>query len=358
MKKISVIVPVYNAEKWLEKCIDSLLEQTFPNLEILLLDDESSDKSAEICVRYAHREPSVRFFPSTGHEGVSASRNRGLAEALGEYILFADADDFLPSKNSISLLYQKAEKEKADITEGNYCRELQGKICDAVRHDLNREDDRESQDFRFRGFFSNGILSYVWAKLYRADFLRKNQITFEPLDYAEDKLFNFQCYEKNASYAFLSENVYCYRKNPDSNSNGYHKDFNKTWMKIAQNFSEQLHRDGREDYGDLTALTIAFAIFFSAKQEYEYRGKSTAVIRSVIAQYNQDPLTHSELKKIADGQYCSKIHSPFWKYGLRLFCRFTVNKWYFPLAAGIRMLIDGKADRALSSTGKSAEKLG
>lgn len=356
MKKISVIVPVYNAEKWLQKCIDSLLEQTFPDLEILLLDDASSDKSAEICRRYAQKEPSVRFFLSTGHEGVSASRNRGLAKAVGEYILFADADDFLPSKNSILLLYQKAEEEKADITVGNYCRELQGKICDAARHGLNRQDDRESQNFRFRGFFSNGILSYVWAKLYRTDFLRKNQITFETLDYAEDKLFNFQCYEKNASYAFLAENVYCYRKNPNSNSNGYHNDFDKTWMKIAQNFNEQLHRDGRENYGDLTALTIAFAIFFSAKQEYEYRGKSTAVIRRVLRQYNQYPLTRSKLKKIADGQYCSEIHSAFWKYGLRLFCRFTINKWYFLLAVGIRMLIDGKADQTLSSTGKSAEK--
>ena len=92
--KISVIVPVYNVEKYLHKCIDSILVQTFTDFELLLIDDGSTDKSGDICDEYAVKDARVRVF-HTENRGVSAARNHGLREASGDWICFVDSDDWV-----------------------------------------------------------------------------------------------------------------------------------------------------------------------------------------------------------------------------------------------------------------------
>ena len=92
--QISVIVPVYNAEKWLRRCVDSILAQTFTDFELLLIDDGSTDGSPAICDEYAQRDSRIKVFYQK-NSGVSAARNSGLDHARGEWILFVDADDYL-----------------------------------------------------------------------------------------------------------------------------------------------------------------------------------------------------------------------------------------------------------------------
>ena len=92
--KISVIVPVYNAEKYLQRCIDSILNQTFPNFELLLIDDGSKDQSGEICDEYAKKDSRVKVFHKE-NGGVSSARNVGIDNAVGEYICFCDSDDWV-----------------------------------------------------------------------------------------------------------------------------------------------------------------------------------------------------------------------------------------------------------------------
>ena len=93
--KISIIIPVYNAEKTLYKCLESLILQKYKNIEIILINDKSTDKSEEICIEFARKYNFIKYISNQNNLGVSATRNRGLQEATGEYIMFVDSDDWV-----------------------------------------------------------------------------------------------------------------------------------------------------------------------------------------------------------------------------------------------------------------------
>lgn len=116
MAQIGVIVPLYNVEKYLCKCIDSILDQTFQDFELILIDDGSTDMSGEICDQYAEKNKNILVIHME-HGGVSAARNRGLEENTNEYIVFVDADDFI-DPFFLEILYYTAERKRADIVFG------------------------------------------------------------------------------------------------------------------------------------------------------------------------------------------------------------------------------------------------
>ena len=119
---VSIIVPVYKAEAYLHRCVDSLLAQTFTDFEVLLIDDGSPDRSGEICDDYARKDARVRVFHQT-NGGVSVARQRGLDEALGEYTIHADPDDWV-EPDMLEELYRKAKEDDADMV-----------ICDFYTND-------------------------------------------------------------------------------------------------------------------------------------------------------------------------------------------------------------------------------
>ena len=112
--RISVIVPVYNVARWLAEAVDSLLAQTYGNIEVVLVDDGSTDGSGRICDRYSDYDSRVRVF-HTANNGLSAARNFGLSKITGEYVFFMDADDFI-APDVLVLLYERALSENADLT--------------------------------------------------------------------------------------------------------------------------------------------------------------------------------------------------------------------------------------------------
>lgn len=117
--KISVIVPVYNVEKYLRRCIDSILAQTFTDFELLLIDDGSKDSSGEICDEYARNDERVRVFHKE-NGGVSSARNLGLDNAKGEWVSFVDADDIIYS-NNLDILFEVARNNPTiNFVIGNY----------------------------------------------------------------------------------------------------------------------------------------------------------------------------------------------------------------------------------------------
>lgn len=113
MSKVSVIVTVYNTEKYIEQCINSLINQTYENIEIILIDGGSTDKTPEICRKYESKYKNIRLVQKE-NEGVSSARNRGIIEATGDYILFVDGDDWVES-NTIETLVWLEEENEADI---------------------------------------------------------------------------------------------------------------------------------------------------------------------------------------------------------------------------------------------------
>ena len=115
-EKISVIVPVYNIEKYLRKCIDSILSQTYENIEVILVDDGSTDNCGAICDEYAKIDPRIIVIHKK-NAGVSAARNTGIMQCIGEYVFFVDSDDYLPI-DSIEKLYNSINEYEADISIG------------------------------------------------------------------------------------------------------------------------------------------------------------------------------------------------------------------------------------------------
>ena len=120
-KKVSIIIPVYNQEKYLDKCINSVIRQSYDDLECILVDDGSTDNSPEICDKYEKKDDRIKVFHQP-NSGVSKARNVGLANAKGEWITFADSDDYL-EQHAFQTYIDAAIKYQADVVRGGYFRE-------------------------------------------------------------------------------------------------------------------------------------------------------------------------------------------------------------------------------------------
>lgn len=351
--KISVIIPVYNAEKYLNQAIESILMQSYKNWEMLLSINRSEDRSMEIAQEYVREHENIQLIINE-ERGIGRARNRGVEMACGEYILFMDADDYLPDENVFQRYINIAEKIDTDIIVSNYARLWDGKLLPAADHSTFSMFNRDSEEFRFRGFFSVGTLSYVWGKLYRKSFLDQNKLSFSEYPYAEDKLFNMQCYICGAKYGFVEQIGNIYRKNEDSVSYKYNPESSKCWLGIAQtlkNWMEETDRDS-EKYEGLIQYTVFFASFFDAKMEYQKRWKSVWIIWRVLRRYGKDPLGRECFTKLA----CDKKRIPYlkqrvWRILIKGFSRGMKWQCYLALSFGIKQLIKRRVDEKMSDTG-------
>lgn len=211
---ISIIVPVYNAEPYLDNCLDSIAAQTWENLEVWLVDDGSTDASPALCDARAAADSRFHVLHQA-NAGVSAARNAALERATGQYLQFVDGDDYLPSA-ATERLARTAGATGADLVIGRFWRvagtrkALQGHIRrDGVftRREFAEEMLKAPANFYY------GVL---WNKLYRRDLIRMAQIRFENVVFAEDQLFNTRYLQAAQRFAAIDEAVYCYIQNPQS----------------------------------------------------------------------------------------------------------------------------------------------
>lgn len=350
-RKISVIMPVYNAGKYLEEAIDSIAMQQNIEWELILVDNCSTDRSFEICRKYAGIDSRIRLFREK-QQGISYARNTGYLHAEGAYIMYVDADDRLPDSRVLERFARVIESEDADIAVCNYRRLWNGKELPAADHMEFSKKDRNTEDFRFQGFFSVGTLSYVWGKLYRRSFLEQNQIRFGNYEYAEDKMYNLACYIAGASYAFVRECGYIYRKNDDSVSFRYKKNSWKCWIQIASDVDDWIRKyECVQAYKNLEAYLLFFAAFFDAKMEYTKHHRARKAVKQLLYHYAKDPLGKECYKQLAFGHRYSDISSSFWKLMMRGFSVGMCWHMFGILSLGIQLLIDWRIDERLSDTG-------
>lgn len=211
---ISVIIPVYNAEPFLAKCIDSLLAQTYPDMEILLIDDGSTDTSPTICDCYAAADARVRVIHQK-NAGVGAARNAGLDAAKGAYIAFVDADDYvLP--DYLETLQRDMIEQDVDIVYCNYRELYQGQPVNRIGYralEKRRIADRNI----YYADMVDGKECYsicIWAALYRRTLLET--IRFTSLPFGEDCVFNFEMLTRAKSVYLDTYIGYCYVRNDNS----------------------------------------------------------------------------------------------------------------------------------------------
>ena len=187
MCMISVIVPVYNVEKYLRRCVDSIINQTYRNLEIILVDDGSPDKSGEICDEYAKQDSRIKVIHKK-NGGVSSARNAGITAASGEYIMFVDSDDYIDS----GMLSDMVLKIPCDIV----CCGQKYLTSNGVIIGSSSMESYEKVDMNtFIGYYycdaeKLNLISNSWSKLYLKSIIDSNNIKFDNgLSFAEDSLF-------------------------------------------------------------------------------------------------------------------------------------------------------------------------
>ncbi len=208
---VSIIVPVYKAEKWLHRCVDSILAQTMEDFELLLIDDGSPDRSGEICDEYAAKDSRVRVFHKE-NGGVSSARNLGLDNAQGEWISFVDADDWV----EVDYLAGLTENLDADFITGGM-RDTQGNVCVTENRLYSNVDIREFIEQHNGGCF----VRVVWGKLLRREIIEKNRIRFdEKIRFGEDTIFNKQVLLYSDTVRIVNFKGYIYYFDEDFFENG------------------------------------------------------------------------------------------------------------------------------------------
>lgn len=207
---VSIIVPVYNAVKTLQRTIDSIQEQSYRDFELLLVDDGSTDSSKEICCRNAEKDFRIRVFSQT-KSGVAVARNRGIDEAKGEFLLFVDADDYL-LPNYIENIVRYANQYEFIVSDASLCIG-EYHLKKAVKHrgkgDLRVSASSVSQIASLISCFDMRTMSTVWNKVFRKSIVDKYSIRFVNIQ-AEDILFVFDYFLHISSVAIVSMCGYVY----------------------------------------------------------------------------------------------------------------------------------------------------
>ena len=203
---ISIIVPVYNIESKLPRCIDSILKQTNPNFELLLVDDGSSDRTGEICDTYAkNNQRIIALHKKNG--GVSSARNVGILHASGDYIVFVDGDDFIAED-----YLEKLQLTEEDLTVGSALyTDPDGNVTGVARSEKNLvEQVSVSNMVRW---FEHGSLYSVWTSMFRSSIIKEANLEFdEKTTRGEDTIFMFEYVERCKQVRFVENNVYYYVK--------------------------------------------------------------------------------------------------------------------------------------------------
>lgn len=220
---ITVIIPIYNVEKYLLRCLESVRNQTYHNLEVILINDGSTDGSGEIADKYVEKDARFHSY-HLNNSGVSKARNHGLKQAKGEYVTFVDSDDFV-AKEYVAHLYEAAICNDTKISICEHYLSNDVNICEySIAKRKNSIAIDVLTDFNYTGKYYH---ISVWAALFHCSCL-EGLLFDESLFIGEDMLFFAEAMKKCERIAYLEEELYVYIKNPESATNGGYSEKKKT----------------------------------------------------------------------------------------------------------------------------------
>ena len=290
MISVSVIVPVYNAERYLERCVNSIFAQTFTDYELILVDDGSTDGSGKMCDDYAQSNPQVCVNHQT-NQGVSAARQKGLDAANGQYVIFADPDDWV-EPTMLKELFEVAINNDADVV-----------ICDFWINSSEVTGDRKyqnpralSSDSLLRQLISRELHGFTWNKLYRSSCLRKYHVTFpQGINYCEDLWFNCKLFfNQDVKVAYLKKAFYHY--DYYSNSSGLSRKLSSKSVKDYLSFIDFIHDELQESkFRDelamlrFNAIRLAFRSDCSSSEFYSIFPERSKEFRKILSSSSDMP---------------------------------------------------------------------
>lgn len=207
---ISVIIPVYNVEKYLNVCIQSIVKQTYKNLEIILIDDGSSDQSPKICDNWVKNDSRIRVIHQD-NQGAAMAKNQGLEIASGDLITFVDSDDCI-KENAYERLYQLMQEQHCDIVECNYqCFEKEIVVEKTLKEKIEICTDLKALEYLID---NSKIKQVVWNKLYKKEVV--GNIRFPKGRYIDDEFWTYKVLDQASKVCITNEKLYFYRQHSSS----------------------------------------------------------------------------------------------------------------------------------------------
>lgn len=311
MYQISVIVPVYKSEKFIESCVDSILNQTYKNIEVILVDDGSPDSCPQVCDQYAMKDSRVRVLHKE-NGGVSTARNAGLDIARGEYISFVDSDDYL-EPHMYEVMLSKAILYECDVV-----------MCDCIKDYTNwseiythniragfyNQDQLEKEYYHhllmmenveYPATISNGVI--LWKSS-----LNVSEMRYEPgIRYSEDLLFGAKLvYRAKSFYYMKGEAYYHYVMNADSVSHTYAPDKWNDYIKLYTRIKETFGKNEKFDFSHQIDLCLLFFVYNTLGDIYKAdllrenkKKKIKSILRTpeVISMFKRLRVTNLQISK-------------------------------------------------------------
>lgn len=278
MKRITVIIPVYNAENNISKCLDSIVIQLSEEDELLLIDDGSTDNSYNILCGYEKNYPFIRVIKQE-NIGVANTRNRGIYEAKGKYICFIDNDDYVDG-DYFEKFYEAIEKNKSDIVIGGYRRVSDKGVKFSIKP--------------VKGEWYKLMVVAPWSKLYRRKFLTDNDIKFLNYGIGEDIYFNFNAYTKTENINVIPYSGYNWWFNTKSISNTSQRGFNKN-IDVCYLLNQLLDITGKDGIYNYYYLRYAvWYLLFSGKNAK--RDEFMMEYKKIFKWLKKNNISHNFLK--------------------------------------------------------------
>lgn len=335
--KVSIIVPVYNVEKYLRRCMDSLINQTFKDIEIIAINDGSTDKSIQILQEYKEKDSRVKIIDKE-NTGVSDSRNKGIKTSNGEYILFVDSDDWI-DLDMIDHMYENAKKNESDLVMCSYVREFKNhskeKLFNLDEEVIYEKDKVKELNRKIIGPINDELsnpegldsLGTIWAKLYKSQIIKKYShrfIDLEEIGSAEDTLFNIFIFKNIDKVTFLNKPYYHYWKgNKSSLTSGYNPNLKLQWNKLfsyIRHFIDNNKLD--EEFYEALDNRIAMCVLGLGLNECNKKNKQPLNIKVInLRNILNDSLIRTSYRNFQINRF--PIH---W----RLFYIFNKNKMAIP----------------------------
>lgn len=249
LPKISIIVPVYNSEKYLSTCVDSLVSQTLKEIEIIFVNDGSTDNSSEIIRLYCDKHTNIKII-EINNSGSSLARKTGVQNAIGEYVCFVDSDDYVEPE-FCEALYKLASLNNAQLVECNYF-----KFSDNFENIKKLYPDYDEEFTFSREEFLDKVVKMtiinsevgvvMWNKIYQTEIVKKYVLDYGN-DVLEDYLFNMQYYEQVHKYVFTSKPLYHYRISENSFSRRFNSNAFSVLLKVQEKKQIFMHSIGLND---------------------------------------------------------------------------------------------------------------
>ncbi len=243
-KEVSIIIPTYNAEKYISDCIESVLSQTYSNIEVIIIDDGSTDKTSVICKEYQKKDERINYY-FQNNSGVSKARNFGIELAEGKYIVFIDADDMI-SCTYIEQLVYIFDNENIQMASVSHTRDLSNLGKDIYKQ-IAVVDSEEVRSFMM-DFTQQKFNGYVWEKMFVTDIVKNSVRYNEAISVREDLLFIIQYLKYIDKCGYINNNLYYYRDNDSSVLHNMSANRMKTQIMMAQIVLETEQKDSKLYY--------------------------------------------------------------------------------------------------------------